>query len=1490
MSMWASWNNNHENLGLAVLVTRITVKRNTMKQWILLLAIAVAIHVGSQNEMAETSSEGSVRTKRALPAAFLAAAAGEIGGKVVSKLGDRIAEGVMENHQEKVVSGLQNYLGKQIDKFDDEYKDLLKETSGLAAGLGRQIEEADIQLVPKPGATMGNMYAPPGWEIRHKYKYKDDSENRGSSSGQTAAYTYPAGLGPVLMDGCFGTGYKNGDPCFQAKIPRTGCPNLIDGATYLGVGFDGRGVYSAESRKKSIIQRSCSNLQTYGENEVPDTMTIQGIYDTKVESYTFSSTEEYRQYLAEKSAVTSAKAMFQEEINKASGHGAGGGPFGFLFSVGGGKSSQSGTSSQSSGFTAASSARAQLSEQQTQTFMAMLEMDIFRYEIFMDDVTPDQLNVGFLRDFISLPKSYFSPGAEIIFQNFYLRWGTHYIKSAKFGGQLKIIKTKQATKDLSMSEFATRAEADWKMTMSTFSAQASQTKSSSWWHEHETKSESKQATGQAASGSESQTNNRQEEKISSQEYSNEMLVVQGGDQQIAAAITEMYTTSLTTELKDWLESIKDYPKPFSFVLRRVTDVLNVPFDSLFPAGEVDYGCLGKTHLKTEKETGRRYYVQTTTKSNEGSQHELILNTTNTNNSATVTVSEIRYCNFADRKDFEESMSKKRMSLERAVTVYLEEGRLLSSDFLLPAGEAGCETAMLAFLQGNNTGVPSWDDMIGGKEFTVVFDMPYDIPGILQAQDVLELKFFRHLWFSTRRGAIPHLYDGYDNGGSNDVQFKKAMRLQTTQLNGNAGGLGSATLYQSYFVCVTEDVDETTTVVQYGKTPDNEEQPHVWLSFTFHELVSLRYYSFGSGDSPVKVMGLSLLDSPAKDFIICRQGTEMINGVCQQKCHPECEGCRTSGSNSPTDCIACKHLKLPYPYIEGGIGAFECVTRCPQHMESKNGTQICSCIKRMQTEHPDGVVDCVTDCPLTHYDENNLCKAALLLGGSSEHQTYHIGLYLLQTNESQQPLYKDNRPVYKHEARDWYIYFISETPRWWIGPDIHEAKGGLQVADSHDLPEDITGTWKVWQDKEKRWVEDRNVTLQPAKDTPITCRLCQIGHECKLGDEREDICPMGTASNDKRTMCMPCAAGEFSSTPGAASCQKCPAGKYSTGGGSTGCLDCPAGKYSDTAGSTGCKVCPAGRYSSTAGSNGCMPCPAGRYNNKSEANGCNLCPAGKYSKEVGSTACMACPSGQFSSTAGSTGCTACPAGEYSSTAGSTSCRACPAGKFSSTGGATHCTACAAGEYSSTTGSASCTACPAGKYIGIEGSTGCALCPEGKFSGTAGSSSCTNCPAGKYSSREGSTACVDCPAGKYSDETGSEECKDCPPVLFTSVAGSVGCTACRMGATTDANGGFACQGPQRTSLACEGQTMTLDCDLGQEIQVQYALYGRKDHGICPRGIHLTDNCYSSTSLSNVRSSCQGHRTCSVQASNDVFGEPCFGTSKYLQVKFTCIGRKY
>ena len=38
--------------------------------------------------------------------------------------------------------------------------------------------------------------------------------------------------------------------------------NMIDGAAFMGVGFDGRGEYNPESRKMSIVQRSCAGKST----------------------------------------------------------------------------------------------------------------------------------------------------------------------------------------------------------------------------------------------------------------------------------------------------------------------------------------------------------------------------------------------------------------------------------------------------------------------------------------------------------------------------------------------------------------------------------------------------------------------------------------------------------------------------------------------------------------------------------------------------------------------------------------------------------------------------------------------------------------------------------------------------------------------------------------------------------------------------------------------------------------------------------------------------------------------------------------------------------------------------------------------------------------------------------------------------------------------------------------------------------------------------
>ena len=44
----------------------------------------------------------------------------------------------------------------------------------------------------------------------------------------------------------------------------------------------------------------------------------------------------------------------------------------------------------------------------------------FRYEIFMDEVRPQDLSVAFLKEFMNLPTSYYTPGSPIK----YRKWKT----------------------------------------------------------------------------------------------------------------------------------------------------------------------------------------------------------------------------------------------------------------------------------------------------------------------------------------------------------------------------------------------------------------------------------------------------------------------------------------------------------------------------------------------------------------------------------------------------------------------------------------------------------------------------------------------------------------------------------------------------------------------------------------------------------------------------------------------------------------------------------------------------------------------------------------------------------------------------------------------------------------------------------------------------------------------------------------------------------
>uniref|UniRef100_A0A4W6G8M4 SUEL-type lectin domain-containing protein n=1 Tax=Lates calcarifer TaxID=8187 RepID=A0A4W6G8M4_LATCA len=95
------------------------------------------------------------------------------------------------------------------------------------------------------------------------------------------------------------------------------------------------------------------------------------------------------------------------------------------------------------------------------------------------------------------------------------------------------------------------------------------------------------------------------------------------------------------------------------------------------------------------------------------------------------------------------------------------------------------------------------------------------------------------------------------------------------------------------------------------------------------------------------------------------------------------------------------------------------------------------------------------------------------------------------------------------------------------------------------------------------------------------------------------------------------------------------------------------------------------------------------------------------------------------------------------------------------------------------------------------------------------------------------------------------------------------------------------PAIHTITCEHSVAHLYCDEGQVIFVYGADYGRRDHTTCSykRPASQIENVYCSNPTSKVAESCNGRNICSISASNSVFGDPCVGTYKYLEVSYVC-----
>ena len=84
-------------------------------------------------------------------------------------------------------------------------------------------------------------------------------------------------------------------------------------------------------------------------------------------------------------------------------------------------------------------------------------------------------------------------------------------------------------------------------------------------------------------------------------------------------------------------------------------------------------------------------------------------------------------------------------------------------------------------------------------------------------------------------------------------------------------------------------------------------------------------------------------------------------------------------------------------------------------------------------------------------------------------------------------------------------------------------------------------------------------------------------------------------------------------------------------------------------------------------------------------------------------------------------------------------------------------------------------------------------------------------------------------------------------------------------------------------CEGDSHTLSCaHFSKNISILSANYGRLTGAqVCGWGPIMTTNCKANGALAKIQAHCQGRSNCTLQATNSEFGDPCYGTYKYLEV---------
>lgn len=82
------------------------------------------------------------------------------------------------------------------------------------------LSQIKLDITGDKGWQTDDMFIPPGY---HMYaKIEPESKPASAVNGQPP-FTFPFGAGGLIMNGCFGSGYKPGDRCYDATWATTKC-------------------------------------------------------------------------------------------------------------------------------------------------------------------------------------------------------------------------------------------------------------------------------------------------------------------------------------------------------------------------------------------------------------------------------------------------------------------------------------------------------------------------------------------------------------------------------------------------------------------------------------------------------------------------------------------------------------------------------------------------------------------------------------------------------------------------------------------------------------------------------------------------------------------------------------------------------------------------------------------------------------------------------------------------------------------------------------------------------------------------------------------------------------------------------------------------------------------------------------------------------------------------------------------------------------------